>query len=107
MTPLNIGIFATTLQKEERRLKDLASKKARREAIRAVTAKPKAEPKQAMSISAREAVDRYQKANPEKVKASRARRYEKAKSESQSRIAAAMAQVDATLKKMDSDFEYD
>ena len=49
----------------------------------------------------RKAVDKYQKANPDKVKASR----EKRRLASQSRVAIAMAQVNATIKKMDSNFD--
>lgn len=97
----------TPLQKENRRLKKLAYQKAFKAAVKAATAKPKKEPKQVTSAARLEAIYKWEKANPDKVKANQARCYEKRKSESQSRIAAAMAQVNATLEKMDSDFEDD
>ena len=43
----------------------------------------------------------WEKANPEKVKANQKRCYEKRKKASKDRIAIAIAQVEATLKKMD------
>ena len=107
MTPLHIGIGSTPLQKEDRRLKKLAYQKAFKAAVKAATAKPKKEPKRVTSAARLQAIYKWEEANPDKVKANQARCYQKAKLASQSRIAAAMAQVDATLKKMDNDFEDD